>query len=382
MHFYGKKSSLIGDLSIVEKAAPIRTTIPIINGILVEAKKGELYFTSNNLEMSIKAANRDVEVLEEGSVVLPVKMVDILKQLPDEMVEIKTENDTLRTEILSGKARFYLYGMDPEEYPSFESAFSREGWNKIDFTAGELRDIIKKLVFAVSQDEGKPQFRGVFMKLEEGQLSFLATDTYRLAYLKKEFGDRNGNNVAGRFLIPGKSLNEIMRVLDDSDEGVSCFLNESEMVVNFQQFTFFTRLLEEKFPNLLGVFPGSYQTRIKVNVDFLEKAISRASLLAHGQNQMISLQVAADFLKVKAGSEMGRMEEELLLEGKEGDDLEEILLNARFFLDPLRVINKKTIEIEFNGPFGPCIFNCSENDEPEFYRYLVLPIKVEKKEEE
>lgn len=382
MHFFAKQSVLLENLSILEKAIPVRSPLQIIKGIFVEAKNNCLTFMTNNLEMGIRADCDNVEIKEEGAVVLPEKFVDIIRQLPSEDIEIKTDGEELRTEILSKQTNFFLYGMNADEFPVITGELLGSQWESLEFSAMELKQIIKKVSFAVSQDESKHLFRGILLEIDMQKNIFcMASDTYRLAYYQKTL-KKKMNIQPLRILVPGKTLIEISRIIDDSHEKVACFFRENEIIFKYRNFTFKGRLLEDKFPNFSNAFPAGFNTKILVNTRLLEKTIGRASLLVHSQNLMITLSINDKMLQVRSGSEIGRMTEDLILEGKDGDDLEEILLNYRFFLDPLRVLEEDFVEIEFNGPFGPCIFNYRQelDDSLKSYRYLVLPIKIEKKD--
>ncbi len=383
MFFYSNQNDLLESLLIVEKGIPSKTTMQVLDGIFLEAKNGNLIFCSNNLEMGITAVLDKVRIEEEGSVILPGKFIDILKQLPDKELEIKMDNEDLRVEIKSGKAHFFLYGMNAEEFPYITKEEEWQGWNRLYFSAEKLRDLLTKVTFAVSQDEGKPTFRGVLMEFDnESKLVILASDTFRLARVERHFIDFKDTGPF-RLLVPGKTFMEISKILDISTEQVKCFFNENEMVMVYKNFIFSSRLLENKFPDLSGVFPSSFETRIKVNKELLEKMLQRAVLLAQGFNQMVSLKIKDKILGVKAGSEIGRMDEELQLEEQEGADLDEILLNARYILEAFRVVEDKIVELEFNGSLGPCILKTTKEIEenPMEYKYLVLPIKIEKKDE-
>ncbi len=383
MHVIANRSQLLENLVIVERAVPSRTTMPVINGILLEATAENMSFSATNVDIGIKSSNSVMEVLQEGQVVLPVKFVDILRQLSDEKVEIKSDPENFRTELNSGKSNFVLYGMATEEFPSFTPEEEWKKWTHLNFLANEFKKIFRKVIFAVSNDESKPSFRGILLEMDEqGLITCLASDTYRLACLQQQMPVEQGEINAFRLLVPGKSLNELLRIIEDSPEDkVSGYFKDNEIIFVYRQFTFYLRLLEDRYPNLMNVFPGNHQTRVTVSASNLERTISRALLLAQGYNNMISLIINDGVLKVKAGSDMGRMEEELELDGKKGENLEEILINARFFLDPLRILDKEFIDLEFNGYLGPCIFNTGSLESSSHYRYLILPIKVDKQEE-
>ncbi len=382
MIFYSNQNDLLENLSIVEKGIPTKTSMQILNGIFMEANKETLTFCSNNLEMGITAGLEKVKVEEEGKVILPAKFIDILKQLPDKELEIKMNEEDLRVEIKSGKAHFFLYGMSAEEFPHITEEEEWQNWDSLVFTADKLKELLTKVTFAVSQDEGKPTFKGVLMEFDsDNKLVVIASDTFRLAKVERKFEDFK-NTGSFRLLVPGKTFAEISKILDSSSKQVKCYFNDNEIVMVYKNYIFSSRLLENKFPDLSGVFPSKFETRIKVNKDLLEKMLQRAVLLAQGFNQMVSLSIKNNLLGVKAGSEIGRMDEELQVEEQEGKELEEILLNARYLLEAFRVIEDKTIELEFNGSLGPCILKTTKENKGDAldYKYLVLPIKIEKKE--
>lgn len=381
MHILANRNVLLENLNIVQKSIPLKSTMSVIKGIFMEVKSEQLTMLGNNLEMSIKAVSSDLQIMEEGKIVLPVEFIEILKQAPDESIEIKINKEDLRAEVKSGQAVFVLYGMNPEEFPLIDYEITPDR-DKITYSSRELKSILKKITFAVSHDESKPSFKGVLLEIDkDNNIYFIASDTYRLAYLKTTQNNKNLQPL--RMLIPGKALNEIMRIIDDSgDEVIECNFSDNDIIFNYRQFIIYCRLLDDKFPNLKSIFPADCVTKIKLNTRLLEKAVARASLLAGGYNHMISLQIDEVNLEINSGSEVGRMNEKLEIKNKEGDDLQEILLNVRYFLDPLRVIDEEYIEVEFNGAYGPCIFNYQEVLDNGIldYRYLVLPIKIDKNE--
>jgi len=381
VHLKAKKENLLSIFSVVQKAVPIKTPMQILKGFFMEAKDKELIVIANNLELSIKANINNLEIIDTGSIVIQEKIVDILRQLPEEDVEIKMDPDSFRLEINSGKANFFLYGIEPEEYPPFSEEEQWSSWSCLLFKAKDFIHMLKGVIFAVSQDEGKPGFKGVLLELDgvEQKLYTLASDTYRLALYEKEYIMQK-ETVPFRLLVPGKLLNDIVKIIEDSDEEIQCYFKDNELIILYKNFIFSSRLLDDKYPELKTVFPPSFSTAILVNKEMLARMIQRATLLSSSLNQMISLQIDDEYLIVRAASELGRMDEQILLDKKEGENLEEIFLNARFFLEPLRFLDDDLVRIEFNGPLGPCVFiqDKREDNNSYLYRYLVLPIKTEK----
>lgn len=381
MQVSSRQNDLNYCLNVVEKGVSSRSTLPILNGILLDAENQRLRFVSSNLELSIQAVLEHVEITGESKIVLPAKFVDVVRQLSNDTVNITVDNEKLHAVINSGKAVFNLYGMDGNDFPNFTKEEEWKEWSSIEISAVDLKEIIKKIIFAVSHDEGRPLFRSILINFEEnGDLTAVATDTYRLARLQRSF-DEHKEIEPLTLLVPGRTLNEIIKVIESvPDESIKCYFKEKEIIFCYRQFAFSSRLVEGKFPEVSGVFPQGFKTKVSINKTLLANLLHRAILLAHGQNQMIMLQINGDQLHVRSSSDSGNMDEELELNFKEGEDLENILLNARFMLDPIRVIEDENVLIEFNGPLGPCIFKSEEEKEgiKEKYEYLVLPIKTEK----
>ncbi len=379
MHLVFKKEVLLESISFLEKIIPNRTPIPLLKGVKLEAKDNNLILTSNNLEMSLKAIY-EAAIYEDGSVILPEKFFDIIRQAPAEEIEIKMPIEDFRAEIKSGTANFFLYGADAEQFPLSTEEQLWRNWTKISFPALELRNILQKVYFAASQDESKPSFKGILLEIEAGHLLCLASDTYRLACFKKVFPQKD-LSLPYRLLIPGKTLGEMTKMLTDAAANVDCYFQENEIIFVHKEFIFSSRLLEDRYPDLVQVFPEGYTTKIKLDTDLLEKTVNRASLLAQGENRMISFSIQDMLLQVSSSSDLGKMKEGVDLQDKKGDDLEEILLNSRFLLDVLRIWETEQVEIEFNGPFGACVFQQKRDneEEQENYRYLVLPIKKPEK---
>jgi DNA polymerase-3 subunit beta len=200
-----------------------------------------------------------------------------------------------------------------------------------------------------------------------------------LALYEKEYIIESGVKPF-RLLVPGKVLIEIAKVIEDSGDEIKCYFEENELIICYKNFIFSSRLLSDRYPDLKNVFPASQSTTIWVNTEMMIKMVQRATLLSSGPSQMITLRIDDELIKISAASELGIMNEELLLENKKGENLDEIFLNAKYFLDFLRNFDDDVAHIEFNGSVGPCIFlqDKRKGDNPFLYRYLVLPIKTEK----
>ena len=359
-------NQLTGCLEIVEKALPVRSTIPVINNILLEISQNKLIFSSTNLEMFIKV-HLDHESSENGKILLPPKIVDIMRSLPPNEVNIDINFDNYNINIYCGSANFNLYGSNPEDYPvSFDSQINEVSGFTINKKA--LKKILRMIVFAASNEETRPAFNGIFFSFKENILSLTSSDTYRLAY--KEVKDDAWLFEEDRCLVPARSLRELLRILDDTDGDIKMFHHSNLITFQFNGIYFASRLLEEKYPDVSGVIPGEYKTRIVIDRKKLEDTINRAALLAEGKNQAVNILIREKQFEATVMSPEGSMEEKIPVE-REGEDLD-LFVNSRFLLDILKIIDDQKIFIDFHGEGGPVIFRLLNDNS---YLYLVLPIK-------
>ena len=234
--------------------------------------------------------------------------------------------ETFRIDIESGPASFNLYGSDPADYPLVEEVGIPDGALKI--KTSTLKQVLREVVFAASTDESRPAFNGVLFEFKEKGISLTASDTYRLVV--KEITSDFWSFEERRYLIPAKSLRELMKVIDEDSEIVTIFPYNEQVVFHLDSIYFITRVLNEKYPDVSGVIPKQYQTRVTVERKTFEETISRAALLTEGINQVIQLSIADQQIKVKVSSQLGRMEETLPT-NQEGHPLE-IHVNSRFIL--------------------------------------------------
>jgi len=356
-----KKSELMKALTVVEKIVPTKTPLNVLKGILFETDGKKTSLVTNNMEFAVKSTIiAEIEDQAPGKIIFPTKIADIIRNLPDEDVEIEIEDE--RATVRCHKSVFKLNCMDAEEYPEL-SKYTPE-WQHIKFPATKFKNILNKVLFAVGNDESKPAFNNVLLEMNLGILTVIASDTYRLA---KVMDDTETDDTC-RILVPGKSLMFFNKVIEDKEEvNIDLFISEREMVAKYECYTFYFRLVDEKYPDLSGVFPTDFTTKGKISADKLEKLLNRAALVA--ERNTTNFKIQEDKICISAESDMGKMSEEMDIE-KIGDDLE-IYLNGSYVKDILKVA-KETVEINFNGPLGPCVLT-QDN-----WQYLVLPIKVEK----
>lgn len=357
---------LFNCLEVVEKALPVRTTMPLTGNILCVISKNNITFSATNHEIYIKTTMNH-SGSESGRILLPPKFVEVMRYFPTKEVEINIDWEKHRIDMQGGSANFHLYGANPDEYPLFfeERAVDSEEYS---LDKNLFKNTLRSVVFAASTEETRPAFNGVLFSFNGNTLTLIASDTYRL--VTKEIVNQNWSFTEKNILVPAKSLRELMRIAGDSNNEIFFYRQENILSFSFDDILFSTRLLEEKYPDVRGVIPGEYKTRIELDRKALEDTVSRAALLAEGKNQAVNFSVIGNNLEIRVNSQDGSMEE-ILPAVKEGDDLS-LYVNTRFILDILKVLSDEKIIIDFHGEGGPLIFRLPDNSG---FLYLVLPIK-------
>ncbi len=369
------KQSLHKQLDIAEKALPGKTTMPLLQNIFMEKDSDKLTLMATNLEIGIKSNLKldgeleDSEEAELEQILIPAKIIDIVKHLPEQEVKIKVDAENYNIHIQSGEAKFNLKGINAEEYPVFAEQEPEK--KPLKLKEKELKESIRRTIFATSSDEGRPAFTGLLISIEGQSLNFIASDTYRLVIEEKEIEEWGYEE--NKFLVPARSLRELSKLLGDDEDEVWIYPVDKQLIFSFKDIFFFTRLLEDKFPDFRKVIPSEHTTRITVEKELFEDLVSRAALLSDNISRAMKLKLEDQELMITSSSEMGKMEEGMPVKEQEGEDIE-ILLNVKFVMDILRVLDCEEIEIKFSGREAPTIMRPAQEDN---YLYLVLPIKVE-----
>lgn len=370
---------LVESVNDVMKAISSRTTIPILTGIKLTAYEDEMTLTGSDSDISIESTvplqtEEDViaTVEKAGSIVLQARFFsDIVKKLPGETVEIAVDNRLTAT-IRSGTSEFNLNGLDPEEYPQLPAI---EEDHVYSVKADLLKHVIRQTVFAVSASETRPVLTGVNWELNEGKLSCVATDSHRLASRIISVEGNEDHPALSNVVIPGKSLNELAKILDDTDERIEFVVTESQILFKTKHLLFFSRLLDGNYPDTNRLIPAEGKTDIVVPTKEILQAIDRASLLAkEGRSNVVKFATLNDNeIEVSSNSpEIGRVFERVNTQSIEGEEVK-ISFSAKFMIDALRAIDSPEIRIRFTGAMRPFLLQPLENDS---ILQLILPVRT------
>lgn len=379
MKFTIQKDLLLESIQNVMKAISSRVTIPILTGIKIEATNDGVKLTGSNSDISIESfipTENDgiinIENIEPGSIVVQSKYFpDIIRKLALKTVEINTTDDLI-VNIISGGSDFQLNGQDAMEYPKLPVLHTD---NSFTLSNHLLKEVINQTVFAVSTVETRPILTGVNMSLSDQALSFVATDSHRLASkkltVKLDDESLNFKNI----VIPGKSLSELNKIIDENDDEISISVTENQILFQTENIYFLSRLLEGNYPETSRLIPDQSKTTLLTKTKDLLQAIDRASLLAReNKNSVVKLETKGDKqLEITSHTpEVGQVVEEVHPESIEGEDLK-ISFSAKYMLDALRTIESDLVKIEFTGSMRPFII---KPDDDENMLQLILPVRT------
>ena len=367
MHLVVPQSLLAEHLQVVVKAIPTKSNIAASEGFLLECDGEKLILSASNLEMGLQTQFSVIQT-DVGKVVLPAKVVEIIRRLPGDTVHIKVNLENYVTDISSGNAEFQVMGLSSEEFPAFPQFDVGEAQYFFHIKAGDLRRALRQTLFAVSHDEGKPAFTGILFTLRSESLSLSSSDTFRLA---NTMCPVQNEGATGVFLVPAKNLQELIRIFTRDEDIISAMVVQNQLLLVSGDIKFSSRLLDENFPNVERVIPKEFTGKANINTTIFMQALERASLLSEGTNHVVRLSIGPDVMVVRASSKFGKIQEKVPLV-LEGEGLE-IALNVRFIIDMLKVNEGEQCLIEITGQNKPCILKDSLSPH---YLYLVLPIKI------
>lgn len=364
MKFTCNRDNLIEGINVVQRAISGKTTMPILEGILLEVSE-ELKMTANDLDLGITYEIPAI-IEEVGSILVSSKTFgDIIRKLPDIYVTIETSDINNLVIITSGKAKFEIAMMDVEEYPQVN--FLNEN-DTITFENELLKNLIKQSIFATADDDTKPMFKGVFVEKEGKTINFVALDGSKMA-LKYATMD---NDIEFKLLIPNRILSEVLKVIQLSDENISMCSSDSQVMFFNSHFKIISPLIKSEYVKYRDLFPREDKLHVVVSTKDFLSAIERSALVMQDSTKYpMVLKFDMDEIVINAKAERGTLEERLPAQIN-GDNIT-IGFNTRNFIDCLKVIEDETISLYFTTSLGPCIVKGEEYND---YKFLVMPVRL------
>lgn len=357
------KANLLNGVQIVSKAVPNKTTMSILECILVDALKGVITLTANDMELGIETTIEG-EILEKGMIALDAKIfLEIVRKLPDSDITIETDS-SYKTTITCEKAKFNIIGKSGEDF-SYLPSIERE--DSIMISQFTLKEVVRQTSFSISDNDNNKLMTGELFDINGSELKVVSLDGHRISIRKIQLKNEYESK---KVVVPGKTLNEVSKILPgDADKDVSIFFTPKHIVFEFDNTTVVSRLIEGEYFKIDQMLSSDYETRVKINKKVFLSCIDRATLLVkEGDKKPIIINITDDSMELKINSVVGSMNEDIDIE-KHGKDLL-IGFNPKFLIDALRVIDDEEVELYMVNPKAPCFIK----DQDENYIYLILPV--------
>ena len=366
MKFSINQKELQNAISVVSKGVSSKTTLPILSGIFIEAKKDSLTFQATDLVLSIKY-NTDALIENEGKIVVPGRLFsEIVKNLPDAAVSLELSDQDLI--IMCDASSFSIKTLNPEDFPTFPEVSASQ---EITLPFSTFSHMVKKVARVVSKDESRAVLTGVLITFKEKTLQMVATDSYRLAIAEKEL--ENSQQEEFEAVISGKFLQDIIS-LPQTDSQITLALSENQIIITYKDTIFINRRLEGNFPNYKQLLPDNYNTRIELETNRLNEAVKRVSTLDIKTAPIkIDINIASQTVQLSSvAQDIGSSQETLSGEAT-GEDVV-IAFNHGYIIEGLSSIETENVFLEIQNTNKPGIFRAG--GEENFF-YLIMPVRIQ-----
>lgn len=357
------KSNLLNGVNIVSKAVPNKTTMSILECILIDATGSEIKLMANDTEIGIETVIEG-DILEKGQIALDAKiLLDIVRKLPDNNVTILTDN-SFKTNITCEKSKFTIIGKSGEDFSYLPSI---ERIDSIVISQFTLKEVVRQTIFSIADNENNKIMTGELFEINGDTLKVVSLDGHRISIRKIEL---KNSYPSRKVIVPGKTLNEISKILSgDAEKDVSIFFTGKHIVFEFDNTIVVSRLIEGEYFRIDQMLSSDYETKVTVNKKEFLDCIDRATLLVkEGDKKPIIINITDGVMELKINSTVGSMDEEIDIV-KQGKDLM-IGFNPKFMIDALKVIDDEEIDVYLVNPKAPCFIR----DVKEKYIYLILPV--------
>ena len=359
------KNDLLNGINIVSKAVASKTTMSILECILIEAYNDRIRFTGNDTELGIETIIEGT-VIESGQIALEARLFsDIIKKTPDSEVTIETEENG-KTTIDCEMVHFSIPGRKGDDFSRLPEI---EKENKVNVSQFDFNEAVRQTIFSISNNENNKLMTGELIQFEGNTMTLSSLDGHRISIRKVELAESYDKM---EVIVPGKTLSEVSKILSgDAKDMVTIYISDKHIMFEFDETRVVSRVLDGKFYNISQMISTDYETKLTVNkMDFL-RCLDRSTLFVkESDRKPIMLQIEGDCIDLSVTSDFGSMEDKVMAQ-KEGKNLV-IGLNPRFMVDALRAIDDENIDIYFINSIAPCIIR----NEAETYLYLFLPINI------
>ena len=357
------KANLLKGVNIVSKAVPSKTTMSILECILIDASANEIKFTANEMELGIETIVEG-EILEKGIIAIDAKVFsEIVRKLPDNEVTIASDSN-YQISITCEKANFHISGKSGEDFSYLPYIEKTDFISISQFT---LKELIRQTIFSIADNDNNKLMTGELFEVHNNEFKVVSLDGHRISIRKIELKDSYPDR---KVIVPGKSLQEVSKILSgETEDEVRIFFTGNHIVFEFDNTIVVSRLIEGEYFKINQMLSSDYETKFVINKKEMLSCIDRATLLVkEGDKKPIVFRITDENMEISINSQLGSMKEDIDIQ-KEGKDIL-IGFNPKFLIDALRVIDDEEVTIYMVNPKAPCYIR----DEEEKYVYLILPV--------
>jgi len=399
MNIICKKDTLNDALTPALYAVSTKSTNQLIECFLLSADKesGMLTVCGYDLEKGIKVtlSGENLSIIESGKIIVnAAKFSSVIRNLPEGSVSISSD-DNFSVFISGGRSEFTLHGFDGESFPLLPELAGEQSFS---ISRKILRNMIVSTHFAVAVNSSRPSLNGALFELKNNSLCIVAIDGSRLALRRSSEGVVSTDELDLSFIVPGKSLSELLKLIGDEEDNAEIELTKKHVVISFDNIVYFSRLIESEFIDYRRIIKNEPVTTVVLNTKSFAESVERASLITDDKQKTtvrlkfekreINLENNENFgvLHISSTSAMGKSVDEFDIEIF-GEELE-IGFNHRYLLDALKAIREEKITLLLESPMKSLIIlpyrekgegadQAGDAEAPDFkYLYLVLPVRM------
>lgn len=344
--------------------------VPILENFLFVINDGTLTVTASDLQTSM-ITELEVEAKEDGSIAIPSKiLIETLRNLPEQPVTFSIDPDTYSIEINSDNGRYKLAGENATDFPKVPTV--SDGYS-VNMSSGVLSQAINSTIYATSNDELRPAMTGVYIKLDETNTTFVATDSHRLIRYRRV---DVASDMSHSMIIPRKALTLLKSTLPSENTNVNMEFNASNAFFNFANVQMICRLIDERFPDYENVIPIGNDNSIEIEKASFLSSLKRIAIYANKTTHQVRLKVTGSELMISAEDlDFSNEANERLSCEHDGEDIE-IGFNAKFLIEMLGNIDSDQITLKLSAPNRAGIIIPAEQDENEDILLLVMPVML------
>lgn len=361
------RDTLLKPLSSVSGIVERRHTLPILSNLLLEAKDEKIVLTATDLEMQISLSVHTAIGGELSTTISAKKLLDICRALP-ENTEINMATTDSRVQVKAGKSKFNLQTLPAADYPVMtKSAGSASA--TINIGQGALKRLLKQVEFAMAQQDIRYYLNGLLFEVSANRLNVVGTDGHRLSFTSTELSQ---NYEKQEIILPRKTVIELIKLLDDSDEEVTIEITTGQVNFSFGDIRLISKVIDGKFPDYTRVIPVGHQNSFTADRMTILLSMQRASILSNEKYRGIRLVLGQNSLRlISTNSEQEEAEEELEI-NYSGDPLD-IGFNVTYMIDVLNNVNSDNVVFSFADANSSCLVTVPNDSN---YKYVVMPMRI------